>query len=736
MDRDEPLALTGRTLAPAPRGVSFDAAFPTLPGPVRSEVLARDALMRRVHGEAKKVQAFAALAKPGLSAESLARMYYGKGSRKGYGWKDIGAAACIDHRRCGGCGVAGCTWEREAKLTAEVVERWRALAGANDKQGCTEAWEKIIRDLAAGEVIVRGVTWQTLFMQSFPGLPLPDSCPWSTSTPPAGWSLRNFTRQLGSKAVFMTQKKGAAVAWLHTPDVRMDLSSLRFLEAVVFDDHRLDFEVRVWDERGRVQTVELWGLFAMDVATGAVIAFGLRPKLVRPDGSAMGLTMRDMQHLVAHILLRYGYPLDYKMQLIVENAAAAVSEPAEHLFLTRTGGQVVVRRTGVHFSDALLTGWGERWGAPRGKAWLESWFHILDIALGWVKGQKGSDYRVKPGDHDGRLALCRKLDAVITAHPEMADKLSSPFEWLGDAHPIIQAAITQCNLRTDHDMQRHELVHEWRYNAHDTHPKPTAPRKGLPVDIAEQVAWFQAQPREVRDMLCNSYGTTRRESPLEKMARLVQGTRFARISEDTFVDLWMESIAATYKGGDVLDVPVRMGREVKKLRFAGGGHAMALGQDVRVRLDSTRPAAGAWIVDAKDRFLGRMAYTADPRMLRDEDADLLKAALGAKNKAFAELTTAAHRRSLKLPARGQELAARVADLAALGTIAPPPAEEAAALPESSDFVRAMAAPREPVLSSAEAFLQEQADRAALDRVEAPLNDPQTSFEPVPFDNGF
>lgn len=687
MDRDDSLALTGRTL-PTAGAVSFDTAFASLRGSQRTAVLRLDAIMAKIHRAAKKEAAYRELATPEYSGQTLKRIYLGKGPTRGYGWKDIGTAACIDHRSCGGCGAKGCTYARSASLSPAVVEVWRAATGRNDKQSQTEAWECIIRDLAAGKVIAEGVTWQTLFMRMFPGLDLPAVCPWSTSHAPPGWSLSNFTRQLGSRAVNIALKKGHSAAWQMTPDVRMDLSELEFLQAVAFDDHRTDFMVRVWDAQGKVQTVELWALFAMDIATGAVIDFGLRPKIQREDGTTMGLTMRDMQHLIAHILATYGYPLDYKMNLIVENAAAAVSKDTENLVVSRSGGQINVRRTGVHFSNAILTGWGERWGAPRGKAWLESWFHILDIVLGSVKGQMGSDYKVKPGDLEGKEQICRKLNAIVSAHPELAEKLSAPFEWAGDAHKLILEGINLCNSRTDHDMERHQIITEWRYNEHDTHPKPTSLRPGLPADIADQVRWFTGQEPPLQDILINRYGATRRESPMEKVKRLYDPARFARISPEVFSDLYLDVARTTYKGGDVLDVEVKQGREKKKLRYTGHGHQMTLGQEVICRLDTSRPGAGVWITDTDGRHLGQMAFSRDPRMLHTDDVEKLQAALGAKQKAFGEITKEASKRALRIGGRGQ-LKALEQDLETISTLALEAPAQAAALPESSTLERAV-----------------------------------------------
>ena len=723
MDRDDhALSLTHSAPAYAGTAVPFATAFKTLPGEVKREVIALGALMQEIKAARFTERACKAIeqrmpGQRGRSAVTL-RKLFNLWSKPGHG-----AAALIDHRKCGtpmndyGCGVLGCNAARRAGLSQELIEKFWSFVGKNDKQGQREGWERMITLLASGQPVVAGMTWQTLHIRLFPGLALPARCPWSLSHPPPGWSRSNFCRHRLAAAIYKAMQKGGAAAWHEMPDVRMDLSELRFLEAVVFDDHRLDFEVMTWDAQGKVQIVELWGLFAMDVATGACIDFGLRPKLLRADGTTEGLTMRDMQHLIAHILATYGYPLHWKMQLIVENAAAAVSTQAEDLFTSRSNGQIVIRRTGVHAGDFIVRGFPERWGGPRGKAWLESWFHPLDIALGDVKGQMGSNYTRKPGDHDGRVKIAERLAAVITAYPEMAGKLRTTLHWSGDAHHLISAAIQALNDRTDHSMARHRDIVEWRWSEGDTNPKPMVLSSELPAHIQREIAAFTAMPAETRSLLINNYGTTRKESPTEKVRRLHRPQDFAAIPADTYLDLMMDAATAIYKGGDVLDVEIKRGKQKQLMRFAGACDSLALGQQVKVRFNSDRPSAGAWVHDERETFLAYLQFMRDPRMLCDDDLPLLQQQLGAKTKAFHQTLKEARRIISRQPEQQRQQADVDRDLAAMATLnLPQPASVAAALPESTDLARVVLATQRPKtaapLSDADAYLRMKEAMAA------------------------
>lgn len=716
MDRDDHslslVSASALALAPVP----FDSGFGKLPQDVKTEVLAKGALMREIDTAKKagrkilptcKAIATRMQGRRGMSADRLSDLYYK--------WLSIGAAALIDHRKCGGCGMMCCTQARVRSLPDGVIRLFQQHCGTNNKQGLTESWQVLIRELCAGKIISEGLTWQTLHRDLYPGLAIPARCPWSLTNPPRGWSMASFMKHKPSRPLLDMMKHGLSAGWNHAPDVRMDTSKLRFLERVYFDDHKLDFKVLVWDRQGKVQTVEMWGLFALDASTGACIAFGLRPKILRPDGTTEGLTMRDMQHLIADILSRYGYPTAYKMTLIVENAAAAVSAYLEELLLTRTYGQVIVQRTGVHDGDMLMQGFGERWGAPRGKAPIESWFHILDIALGMVKGQTGSNWTVKPGELDGREKVARALAAVLTAHPHLAEKLSSPLHWAGEAHLIVTEAIKEINARTDHDLERHEVVLEFRWSANDPTPKPTTLTRGLPADLEREVKEYLALPDSVKDRLMQ-HGCTRRESPAEKVKRLHPLGKFTGIAPDTLFDLMMDTASASYRGGDVLDIEIRRGSKQKLiLRFTGNTGSMnsvEIGTAVSVRFNSDKPEAGAWVFGAREQFITYLPFERDPVAHDENDLELLQRNLGRKIQAHAKLQQQARRikggGTHAAEATHAQLDSDIQTLTALVDTAAP-TQTTAALPESANLarvVRRTKAPQAvPVQSDADAYLE-------------------------------
>lgn len=662
--------------------------FTSLPAAVRTQALRLDAAMRQIHAARFKARACAELSRPGLSAETLRRLYYGKGPTAGRGWKDIGLAALIDHRKCGGCGLAGCNHERAVAIPAETIRHWQKGALNNDKRALAESWKSIIRALAAGDSIPGGGTWRDVFAKASPLASPPLLCPWSISRPPPGWSLSSFMRHKPDAMLLQLGKKGSFAAWNELPEVRIDLTTLRPFEWLVVDDHRMDFKVFV-DVPGRgVQLVELWGLFVMDVATRMIVTFALKPRVEREDGSNMAFEHRDMQHLIAHVLATHGIPADYPQVWIVENAAAAVSPECERLLDFVTGGRVRIKRSGIQVGDFRISGFPERWGNYRGKRWLESWFGPLDIILGGVKGQMGSDYWAKPGSFDARQAFGNRLLKLLDKlSPAQLDQLALPFEWAGQAHWLVNEAVELLNHRQDHECEGFDTVRFFAYDPHST-PVPLHPRLAELHGLKPAFEAFQRVPADLQQNWLSNGGAPRRLSPAEKFE--LHRPSMQRLAPEALLDLMFDEVTRhknaplTWRGGDCLDIEIRRGRQKQSVRFYGRAPALEQGQPVIARLDATRPELGLWLLDEKRRFVAHLRHSTDPT---HDDVEGLHRMMGAQ---IAALNQAKQRLNRVTNAPADALA-RIGELqqltGAVNLATTAPETAIPALPESADLIR-------------------------------------------------
>ena len=720
MDRDEhALSLTTSTALVA-EITPFKTAFGRLPVPLITEVLSLGRIMQEIHSAKKVRPACDAIAKRhagkrGYSVERLSDKYYKWKAALESDGPDAAAATLIDHHRCLGCGVNGCTVSRDVTITPDVLARWRKDDITNDKRGMAESWKRIIRDLCEGKPVEDAGTWRDVFHAENPFRDLPDRCPYSLTRPPSGWSLSSFTRHKVSKVIKAIAQKGSFEAWKHLPEVRIDLTTLKPFEWLVVDDHRLDFKVYV-DVPGRgVQLVELWGLFVMDVSTRMIVSFALKPRVMREDGTFMAFEHRDMQHLIAHVLCTYGIPTDYDQTWIVENAAAAVSTECENLVNFLSSGRVKIKRTGIQVGDMTLSGFPERWGNYRGKRWLEVWFAALDIVCGGVKGQMGSDYWSKPGSFDARQAFGNRLAKLLDkCTPEMRAKLELPFEWAGEAHWLVSDAIELLNHRTDHRLEGFEEI---RFFAFDPSSAmiPLHPQLAILHGCEKQLARFTKFDSEMQTELINYGGTPRCITPAEKMA--IQMPRMQRLSVEAVVDLQFDEVFTwkgeplIYRGGDVIDLEVRRGREKIKVRFHGQLPGIELGTRVIARLNTDRIECGVWLLTEQRQLIGWMQYDEMPT---HDDIDGLHRQLGyqikARNQAIgiAERLTNNRRDAKKRIGELAELTSTINTLRGADVTS---TEELPALPQSKELAGAIGdlkkvKARKP-LTAAEEYLQMQ-----------------------------
>lgn len=687
MDRDDTLTTTAATLTAPRKRSAFAQAWDSMAEPLRREIASLEALMREIAGSPKVLPALRAIAarcrgQKGRSLQTLRRHWYA--------YARHGVAGLVDHRRCGGCGLEGCTWEeaevRAAAPSAETLRHWAAMDMGNDKRSGGEAWRSLLRDLMDGKAVPGAGTWQDLWVRLRPWAEMPQVCPWSVHRPPPGWSLSSFRAKAGAQVVRALAKKGSFAAWAQLPEVHVDLSTLRPFEWLVVDDHRLDFLVYVDTPTG-VQLVELWGLFVMDVATRVIVSFALKPRVQRPDGTCMAFEHADMQHLMAHVLGTYGVPADYSQTWIVENAAAAVSPEAEALVATVTGGRVKVKRSGIQVGDFHLSGFPERWGNYRGKRWIEAWFGPLDIVLGAVKGQMGSDYWAKPGSFDARAAFGRRLTRFLDGvTPEQRQRLTLPFEWAGDAHGLVGDAIELLNHRTDHQLDGFDEVRFFAYDA-GSQPMPLCADLARLHGTEQHLEAWQAAPVQVQQTWL-SQGIRRRISPAEKMA--LRRPVMDELSRSAVVDLLCDRVLTQYRGGDVLDAELRRGRKKVKTRFTGALGDLELGQTVQLRFMGHRLECGAWVCDEAGRYITHVVQRSAPT---HEDIEGLQRELGTKIKALGEVKRQMHRITLGGGA-GERQAAELEALTQAVNLAIPAARVGPTKsPEEAPLVAAIAATR-------------------------------------------
>jgi hypothetical protein len=536
--------------------------------------------------------------------------------------------------------------ERGIFLPKDFIEFLKGLFQSNQRKS-EPAIRLLYRLWRAGESIPGYGTWQEWFMDNHPHHPLPTGMNGRHECPPEmprGWSKGNLARYIPERAELALARRGIAAARKHLPSVIMTREGLRPLEVVLFDDVRTDFKILV---PGHAAPVELNLLVAMDVATGMILRFGLRPAIQRDDGpngviAKDKLKLRDMKTLVAGILTTYGVPKNYTTTYVVENATAAIREGTALALNELSCQRIQVSRTMMINGTAVWGGYKDKpCGNPKGKAALESTFNLLHNEAGFLPGQTGRRYDEGPADLHGRIeetkALNRAANKFLTPHQRASLKL--PFLSRDQARLVLADIFNQIIRRTDHEMEGFQVLGEWRTEKFQPW-RPEYELSTLNFDLST-IQWRNP---------------ARRESPLERWERLMEkaggAAAFTKLHPGAVMRLYDEHAVRKILDGEI---NFKINRELFVFRAANLQHArrpLTNGAKVLCYFDR-EDMSWLHLTDGVGGYLGSIPRT---RGARRTDKAALKEQFDSQRKALHDLQA-------KVSARMPQIAvAHLADL--------------------------------------------------------------------------
>jgi hypothetical protein len=237
--------------------------------------------------------------------------------------------------------------------------------------------------------------------------------------------------------------------------------------------------------------------------------------LPREDGSSEGLKRCDTKSLLVDFLLRYGYPLDYQMNVIVENGTATITPDDAKAVTENTQGQVKFHWTSM--VSGTVFGWPDRpVGNFKGKAWLESFFNLLHNACGNIAGQIGPHYDGRPRSipaRENELKALVKAQETLPVHLRETMQYRMPFPHIRDAKAGLDHVFHFLNHREHHACEGFDSILKLRLSEHDTY----RPISELIAAGHSPDALRALNPRPIL------------ETPAERYTRLRQGFRFARL---------------------------------------------------------------------------------------------------------------------------------------------------------------------------------------------------------------
>lgn len=377
-------------------------------------------------------KAFAPVAaRMGISVGTVARKYYAVENTGS--WR-----ALINKSKCS---------NGHSRIPSEFKPFWHELVLSNQRN-TKKAYERLAFIWRQGEPI--------------PGYPVGER---GTTLPKnLGLSIRNLYRKKPPRSHIALARDGIAAARKYLPHVIQDVSQVRPLEYILFDDVELDFLIVVPESP---TPVKLRLIVAMDLCSRMILGYGVRPGLTRADGVEDGLKLRDMKMVVARYLRTWGTPTAYTTTLVCERGTAAIPDADKAALAEISGGQIVVSDTSMivgqvfDFRDRAT-------GNSFGKSWLESFFNPLHGELAHLPGQKGRRYDLAPAELDGRK---KELAALVRAGRripiEMRYQLRWPFRTAAEALGELDAALHRLHT-TPRELQGFDRAIMWRMNDNDS----------------------------------------------------------------------------------------------------------------------------------------------------------------------------------------------------------------------------------------------------------------------------
>lgn len=386
------------------------------------------------------------------------------------------------------------------------------------------------------------------------GLPRPTGAFIRPADLPAGWGYRNLWRVLRKALPRQSQRRAAQgqlsrTATHYGAQLLRDRSHLLPLQLWTPDDVRLDLQALMHVD-GRWQVVYVDALFALDVATGYVLGFGIKGMATRSDstepgrpaGTKMSIDSRDVRVLLLSVLERFGLP-PWKSTLLCEGATAKLSSADELAFLQMLQGRLEIDYTGIGRGKLLDSGFAEDWGRPNLKGWIEAWFRKLHTTANALPGTTGRRYELTRGDQAERVKYAldvirraeKRVQGPLSPDHPLFSQLALPVLTVDEVHRVLSEMVEALNHRIDHRLQGFERIFEYR-----------DPSSGL---WTPTTALARMDPHERAGLEC----VPRMESPAERLRRLVHPhtAEFQRLSPECLSVLYAEKRLATARGGRV-----------------------------------------------------------------------------------------------------------------------------------------------------------------------------------------
>lgn len=420
------------TLIPASELVDF-AKFPKR---IQNEVLCFLSLFDAVDNSDCKTSAIVLQAhQSGLPEGTFRRKYYAWKKR---GWRGIIRGNAIPRHMI----------QVNTRINGIFINEWKRRVENVQRRAMRQAWQQLLRDIREGKVVDGLPHWSKMWAEDFPGRQIPAECP--ASWIPHGLSYNNLRGHAPTAFELRTMRQGRRAAAALRPLVRTTRAGLLPGKIYVIDDMWHDHKVNFFGA-GQTQALRPLEFHCIDLASTCKIAYGVRPRLIRPDGTHDQLKGKEMRQLLCQLLCVTGYRED-GTQLDVEKGTASISNDLAE-FLEHVSDGAITVSSGAIDKRAIMDGAFEPRGIGnfRHKASLESLGNLYHNALAYLPAQTGLAPAMQPENLETLDAYNKSIfKAIEKMEPERAVKLWFPVISWREFMSLLGEIYDRLNARTDH----------------------------------------------------------------------------------------------------------------------------------------------------------------------------------------------------------------------------------------------------------------------------------------------
>ena len=412
--------------------------FLGLPEKERSRVMQMETLCKTIDRHPNKRAAILAAAEQcshlrGMSEASIRMAYYRwlAGNRN---W------VCLANRRRMG----------KATMSRQLADAYKTYCERNQRSS-KAAYDAWLRDIRAGKRFDGIGDWTDMWRETYPTESVPAVCP--ADFIPAGLTYRNMQRVGGlSRYEALASRQGAIAALRAAPSVYSTRVGLAVGAIFEFDDLTHD---NIIDAGNAVRGVRPQEFACLDVASAYTCAWGIKPEIMREDGTRERLREREMRYLAAYVLTCVGYRTQGSIW-IVEHGTAAIRDELRKVIRTLTRDAVDFQNSGIlgeQVHGGLWPGRGQ--GVPGIKAHLESSFNLVHNVAAALPAQTGSNSReTKPEQLAGIEKYHGDLLKAAQSLPEETQRrLMLPVLRLGEFQEAIATLYRVIHDRRDHALE-------------------------------------------------------------------------------------------------------------------------------------------------------------------------------------------------------------------------------------------------------------------------------------------